>query len=54
MEERTELGINQSRKVVGKINSIFQATLASSDDSLLKYSYILDLGFSLYISYDLK
>ena len=54
MGERAELGINRSRKIVGEINNIFQATLVSSDDFPLKHSYILDSGSSLHISHDLK
>jgi hypothetical protein len=52
--ERAEPGINRSRKVVGEINNIFQATLVSSDDFPLKHFYILDSGSSLHISHDLK
>ena len=54
MGERTEQSVNRSRKVVGEINNIFQATLASSDDFPLKHSYILDSGSSLHVSHDLK
>jgi hypothetical protein len=54
VEERTESGIKQSRKVVGEINNIFQATLGSGDDFLLTYSYILDPGSSLHVSHELK
>ena len=54
MGERTELSVDRSRKIVGEINNIFQATLASSDDFPLKHSYILDSGSSLHVSHDLK
>ena len=45
---------NQGRKVVGEINSIFQATLATSENFLLRDSFILDSGSSIHVSHELR
>jgi hypothetical protein len=45
---------NQGRKVVGEINNIFQATLATSENFLLRDSFILDCGSFIHMSHELR
>ena len=54
MEGESESRKDRKRKEVGEINNIFQATLASQDEFLLKNSYILDSGSSFHVSHNLK
>ena len=45
---------NRGRKVVGEINSIFQATLETSENFPLRDSFILDSGSSIHVSHELR
>ena len=45
---------NRGWKVVGEINNIFQATLATSKNFPLRDSFILDSGSSIHVSHELK
>jgi hypothetical protein len=47
-------GEGRKKKVIGKINGIFQNSRATSEDFPLKNSYILDSGSSIHVSHDLK
>jgi hypothetical protein len=45
---------NRGQKVVGEINSIFQATLVTSKNFPLRDSFILDSSSSIHISHELR
>ena len=45
---------NRERKVVGEINGIFQAILATSEYFPLRDSFILDSGSSIHVSHELR
>jgi hypothetical protein len=45
---------NRGQKVVGEINNIFQATLATSENFPLRDSFILDSSSSIHVSHKLR